>query len=766
MTSWLYRDARENYKHVYNAITDEFLQATYASLETNLAVVIKLTTNNTQRTFTFSSANQYVSGLFSDGRITDVNAIERSMPTLFSPTVEFSELSFTIANQDAKYSSIFLPAQKDYVPLHNAKVEFTLAIPDKEQAFRVLFRGNVKYTDGVSFTHDSITIKATDELANQLSALPPLEVITQEAFPRCAKESIGKLIPLNLGDFVAGFNATEIGLSQVKVDDNTYNVKSYNVSGGGVIGYYIDYYYADQSGGVFLFQTGGRANKTYYIEYIRNVFIKRGNGYLSCNFNPIPRVVAGHWCVDVFSLKGRNADDTADIDIPYFYQDGDIAIISTRFPISGYAFDAERDASPLMQAKELLIALSRVSEDKISQNFNALNAYLRQRYASNIYASDDTITIVIPDVEYSRDEIVGAAFAIQVPLGDSLYNTRKAIIYMQDTAGTIAQPRELALLSFLNSENADVVTQALITTSSQNIPANKITSALIKALNTLYLNAVAVKIENNYIIVAKTQTPQRSTVVASVSRVNMPSTIDIVFTKGGNKLVLAGISPLMTRISINESVKDKPIVDTISSLLKCVLCNLFVNKSLKIDVCSLLYENISNKDTSAYIEQFEISAKDISFSSETFFTSARANYNWLGWMRSAANQTAFLRNQYAESNVGEVRKEIDLPYIYTEDAARFVISRYVSFASAGLIIVKLELPFRYLFLDVGDKVIVTINTGSVVYENIPMLIRKISINSNLTTCKVEGLFFANYLLPNYNYGNSERNLSNYNTPIV
>lgn len=765
MTSWLYRDVRENYKHVYNAVTDEFLQATYSSLETNLATIIKLKPYTSNNTFVFSSANQYVSGYFAEGRIVNVNNIERSMPSLFNPTVEFSELSFTIANQDAKYSNVFLPGTSNYIPLHNSSVEFILGIPGKDNAFRTLFRGLVKYNDGLSFDKDSITIKATDELANKLSSLPPLETISQQAYPRCAKESVGKLIPLNLGDFVTGFSAVEVGLNQIKIEDNTFYVKAYNVSGGGVIGYFIDYYYSDQSGGVFLFQTGGRWLKTYYPEAISSVYIKRGNTYMRCNFNALPRVVGGHWCVDVLSLHGRNADDTADIEIPYFYQDGDIAIVATRFPIDGSIFSDITDTSPILQAEELLIALARLTSDEISPSFRNYHNYLVQRFSGSIYASTDTITVIVPKRDYDRDDIIGGAFTFQAPRGDNLYNKRRILVFFQDMQGTMLSNREQELSLFISSMNADFIIQATIPSASRTIKADKLANAIAKSLNTVYYNATITQNESSYIITATTQMPQQS-LSEAISRLNIPNDISLIFTKGVNNKVLEGISNLKTRISINDGVKDKPIIDIISSLLKCALANIYVDKNLQMNICPLIYEDIANKNTRAIIERYEISYDSINFSSEMFFTTARANYNWLSWMNSASNQTPFYMNVYASDIVGDVRKELDIPYLYTENAVKFVLSRYISYASAGLMVVKFNLPYRYLFLDVGDKIIVTIDTGSVIYENIPMIIRKISINNNLTTCAIEGWFFANYLIPKHNYGNKDKNLSNYDTNIV
>ncbi len=224
---------------------------------------------------------------------------------------------------------------------------------------------------------------------------------------------------------------------------------------------------------------------------------------------------------------------------------------------------------------------------------------------------------------------------------------------------------------------------------------------------------------------------------------------------------------IKTRVFFGD--KNQTVLDGVSSLLKCVLVDMFVNNNLQIGFAGLWPQHFPSISQMAKISQYDIVEESINITSDerNFFSTAQANYCWVPWANRAGGTTKKMRNQSAVAGIGrDIIKEIDLPALYLDPDAVFILSSYIRLASAALVTVRMQVGWKHLLRDLGQFVALSINLGSLNFVNVPCQIRKISILPEVTGSELEMISFVNFSFPGYDSPSASRNLSSYDIELT
>lgn len=330
---------RESYLSATD-LTQAELDETARGGENQIEAICVITKTVGETTYTLRVADRpkFVGDYFYQGRAKFPAAV-RTLAALQSPSVQYSEMEIELANADGFYNQ-YLVGGANYFSFIGARLEVKIGLRDIAASFKTVFDGIVPDQDGFSAGVSALVIRARDKFAS-LSVAVPLPVINETDYPSAPNENLGKMIPLVLGDWTAGFNVNEgTGVEVVTVSDVQHNVLTASPSNfyGGVPGYYV-------GGGHFVFSIG-----TFTPEAVQACYIKRGDKILQCNFNATPANAAGYWTVQVTNLK-TDAPGTC----AYEYQQGDVAMVSVKVP---YRNGTDVYSNPVALAETILDELA------------------------------------------------------------------------------------------------------------------------------------------------------------------------------------------------------------------------------------------------------------------------------------------------------------------------------------------------------------------------------------------------------------------------
>lgn len=737
---WLQSDMRDRSYNYGSFITQDMLDESYKAQENQLELVVDV------GNFSVADRPKYLGTRFYEGRMIDLPKAERIMPEMLSANVEFSECKITISNIDGKYTE-YLPGGSQYSTFQGVPVSISMGLRDVQESLIPIFSGVVSYENGVSFSRNDITFKFRDRL-EKLNTKYPLESITIDNYPEVPESNIGKLIPLHLGDWTGNWEWQENGTFSYPVGDSTLNV--INVTpvgyGAGMQGIYVSPATSLDTGGVFLFNTGGRAGKTYHPLNIEDVVIKRGSNYLQASFQESPVSRGGHWCVIVDGIKGRTITDEIII-YTYQYSAGDEAIIKCKIPITGYDWLPSRDCNPLEQALEALFALARIDSGEIDfASWAAMRDNIGARGGGTQLSS-----ISAYGVYPNPTSFFGKKMYIDV-----LDHSDSVVGFCVWFQNEFYQPHE--------PEPAEVEYRTIITVplyQAEEYTAYEIIESLKNSL------------EQELIVYATLKIGYQNDEEAWLNIDNLvkgPCPAINVFDTGLTAQILrAGTNPsgLRTRIAFNDATKT--VIGSVASLLKCVLVDVYVNSNLDLAFSSIWPQDWPTLEEMPIVNQYDISEDTISVSSEprVFLTEAQANFSWIPWLNTNGGTTKKIRNDNADYLIQRtISKEFDVPSLYREDDALDVLAVYVRLASASLVTITMELGWRHLLLDLGDFISLNIKSGNLNYENVPCQVRKISILPKVTGSEVQLVSFINFSYPNYVSPSHARNLSSWDVQLT
>jgi len=320
-------------------LTDAMLLECFAGGENQIETIVdieKVIISGPDIVLRVADRPKFVGDDFYQGRVI-FPEIKRTMGELNVPTLQFSEAEIRLGNLDGFYNN-YLIGGADYVSFIGSTITVKVGLRDVASSFKTIFDGIVPEEGGFEIERESIILRARDSFTD-LNKLVPLPTINKTDFPDAPEESVGKIIPMVLGDWEEGYNYT-VGAGSVSVDDGVegtvpvFTDVQENFSGG-IIGYNVGL-------GYFVFSIG-----TYTPDNIGVCHIKRGDTLIQCNFDTVPSQAAGYWVVLVNSFN-KVAGGT----LPYVPLTGDIATLGVMVP-----YDTALYSNPISIAREILYTL-------------------------------------------------------------------------------------------------------------------------------------------------------------------------------------------------------------------------------------------------------------------------------------------------------------------------------------------------------------------------------------------------------------------------
>lgn len=289
-------------------------------------------------TLRFSDRPKYVGGTYYHGRASFPD-IKRTIGELVAPSIQFSEMAIELNNVDGFYNR-YLVGGDAYFSFIGARLVVKVGLRDTAGTYFTMFDGFVPDEEGFNVEREQITIRARDK-ADALNRGTGLPTINLTDFPSAPQESLGKIIPMALGEWDVGYNVdAETGSIKVENGGIHYDVITDAPSNfyGGLKGYPV-------GGGYFVFSIG-----TYTPDTITAVHVKRGNNIIPVTFNPNAVNTAGYWSVEVASYMKVGGGT-----LPYLPQDGDIAMIGVKIPYAPGKYN-----NPIELAEQILMTLGDV----------------------------------------------------------------------------------------------------------------------------------------------------------------------------------------------------------------------------------------------------------------------------------------------------------------------------------------------------------------------------------------------------------------------
>lgn len=302
-------------------------------------------------TIRFSDRAKYVGDRYYDGRAKFPD-IKRTIGELVAPSIQFSEMEVELNNVDGFYNQ-YLAGGVQYFSFVGARLQILVGLRDVEATYFSMFDGFVPDEDGFSVERETITIRARDK-ADALNRATGLPTINDIDFPSAPQESYGKIIPMALGDWEAGYSVdADKGIVTVSSGGTQYDIITDAPSNfyGGIIGYPV-------GGGFFVFSIG-----SYTPDAINFCHIKRGTSLIRVAFNSVAQNAAGYWAVEITNYMKFGGGT-----LSYSFQDGDVASIGVKIP-----YAVGKYSNPIELAEQVLFTLGDVvSGDLDSTSWSAL----------------------------------------------------------------------------------------------------------------------------------------------------------------------------------------------------------------------------------------------------------------------------------------------------------------------------------------------------------------------------------------------------------
>ena len=154
--------------------------------------------------FRVSNRNIYVTDgdnapRFYEARVEKAPLINITVGEWLSPNYELGDFKLTLNNRDG-YFNDYLPQGEKYLQWIGAKVSVRVGFGEKLSNYYEVFRGFVSNKQGVTGTHESISIKCYDRTSEDEITVP-VSSFDRTNYPNVDSEAIGKVIPLVYGDW-------------------------------------------------------------------------------------------------------------------------------------------------------------------------------------------------------------------------------------------------------------------------------------------------------------------------------------------------------------------------------------------------------------------------------------------------------------------------------------------------------------------------------------------------------------------------------------
>lgn len=184
------------------------------------------------------------------------------------------------------------------------------------------------------------------------------------------------------------------------------------------------------------------------------------------------------------------------------------------------------------------------------------------------------------------------------------------------------------------------------------------------------------------------------------------------------------IANIKSRIFENEPTSA---IQFALSLLEQVRLEAFISRDQKLKINSLHFEDWQPKDFT--LTNFDIvqGSFEPSLDERNNFNRARGTFDFHPSRGESAQSTPLYKNQAAITQIGgkEISKQISFPNLYEPQTVADQVKGILKIASASIEVATISATWRSALLDIGDIITLNINIGSVIYENVPAMVREI-----------------------------------------
>jgi len=186
----------------------------------------------------------------------------------------------------------------------------------------------------------------------------------------------------------------------------------------------------------------------------------------------------------------------------------------------------------------------------------------------------------------------------------------------------------------------------------------------------------------------------------------------------------SAISTFKSRIYEDD---PKSAIQYALSLLEQVRLEAFISRDQKLKINSLHFEDWAPQTYTVKNWDIEQGSFKPSMDERNNFNRARGLFDYHPVRRENAQQTLVFKNQAAITQIGDkaISKQITFPNLYEPTVVANQVKEILKIASSSLEIGEFTTTWRSALRDLGDIIKLDISIGSVVYENVPAMIREI-----------------------------------------
>ncbi len=186
----------------------------------------------------------------------------------------------------------------------------------------------------------------------------------------------------------------------------------------------------------------------------------------------------------------------------------------------------------------------------------------------------------------------------------------------------------------------------------------------------------------------------------------------------------SNIAAFKSRVWVQQ---PQGLMTYVLSLLEQVRLEAFITRDLKFKINSLHFEDFVAAP-SFTIRNWDIEAGSFTpqLDDRNVWNRAQGAYNFDPSKNENARETVVYRNSAAITQTGkEISKKVVFPNLYEEATVSLQLQEMLKLASGYTEFLEMTLSPRAVLKDPGDFVLVNVNMGSTILENVPAMIRDI-----------------------------------------
>ena len=190
----------------------------------------------------------------------------------------------------------------------------------------------------------------------------------------------------------------------------------------------------------------------------------------------------------------------------------------------------------------------------------------------------------------------------------------------------------------------------------------------------------------------------------------------------------SNVSGTKARVWIQE---PQGAITYVLSMLEQVRLEAFQDRNLKLKLFALHFDEFQ-ASPSFTVRNWDIEEGTLNpqLDERNVWNRARADYGFDPSIKENGRQTPVFRNSAAVTQIArEISKKVVFPNLYEEAAVTLNLKEMIKLASSYSEFIEVTLTPRALLKDIGDFVLLNIEFGAIVYQNVPAIIREIGYDA-------------------------------------